>query len=956
MPITAYHAKFYAHELTRQQAGEGVERLSLSLFNAQVDLNPHQIDAALFALKSPLRQGVILADEVGLGKTIEAGLLACQYWAERKRRLLIICPASIRKQWSLELEEKFNLPTVILDSARYRRAQAEGNPFPFQTEGVVITSINFASRMMADVKAVNWDLAIIDEAHKLRNAYRPSNKMGQRLREALADKRKILMTATPLQNSLLELYGLSTLIDERLFGDVTAFRTQYMRQGSDVSDLRQRLEPYCKRTLRRQVTEYIQYTNRRAITTPFQPTQDEQALYEAVSEFLMRGDTYAIPVRQRALTTLILRKLLASSSRAIAGTLETIRKRLIALRDGILPKEDLVEHFVAGEEVEDEYIDELEDEDNEEEDPPHPIDAARLQAEIDELERYRLWARSIGVDTKSRALLKALSVGFIEMTRMGANRKALIFTESRRTQDYLKDFLEANGYAGRILLFNGENADLEARAIYNRWVAANPERSSSSRAVDLRTALVEYFRDQAEVMIATEAGAEGVNLQFCSLVINYDLPWNPQRIEQRIGRCHRYGQLHDVVVINFLNEKNDADRRVLELLTEKFQLFSGVFGASDEVLGALESGVDFEKRVLTIYQQCRTKGEIESAFRKLQAEMDAAIQARMASTRQELLEHFDEDVTARLRVQLASALEQLNRVEQMFWVLTRFMLAEQAAFDSVGLTFDLYTTPRPNLLRGHYRLVSKASGAPKNTSKEYVYRPSHPLGEYVVDQAKQLPTPPAHVVFQFSGHATRIMALETVLGQNGWLTAERLIIDSFEREEYVLFSGFTEGGMALDQELAEKLFRLEGTSGPLDDDAMSSEITSRLAQEVDRHALATLSRSLEHNSKYFQQERERLDRWAEDMLLGVEKELADIKAQIKALEREARLAPTTDEQLAVQSKIRRLEREKRRQRQRIFEVEDDIKENRDAFISALEKRLSQRSTRETLFTVRWSVV
>src|ERR1035438_10503151 len=195
---TDYHAKYFAYELTLQKSSADVDRLSASLFNATVDLNPHQIDAALFAMQSPLSKGVLLADEVGLGKTIEAGLVLCQLWAERRRRLLVICPASIRKQWSLELEEKFNLPTTILDATAYRKAQRGGNPAPFLSERIVITSINFASAMQGDVRAVAWDLVVIDEAHKLRNAYRPSNQMGQRLRWALEDRRKLLLTATPL--------------------------------------------------------------------------------------------------------------------------------------------------------------------------------------------------------------------------------------------------------------------------------------------------------------------------------------------------------------------------------------------------------------------------------------------------------------------------------------------------------------------------------------------------------------------------------------------------------------------------------------------------------------------------------------------------------------------------------------------------------------------------------------
>ena len=269
------------------------------------------------------------------------------------------------------------------------------------------------------------------------------------------------------------------------------------------------------------------------------------------------------------------------------------------------------------------------------------------------------------------------------MATLGARRKAIIFTESRRTQEYLKDFLDANGYAGRTVLINGTNSSPEIRTIYDRWVEANTAsgRASGSRAVDIRTAIIEYFRDSADIMIATEAAAEGVNLQFCSLVINYDLPWNPQRIEQRIGRCHRYGQKFDVVVINFLNAKNDADRRVHELLDQKFHLFNGIFGASDEVMGTIESGVDFEKRVLAICQQCRTPEQIEAAFNHLQAEMEEAIRTRMDETRQLLLEHFDQDVHSRLKGHLENARNHLHRFGRLFWMLTHFILAERARFN-----------------------------------------------------------------------------------------------------------------------------------------------------------------------------------------------------------------------------------------------------------------------------------
>ena len=195
-------------------------------------------------------------------------------------------------------------------------------------------SFNFANALRDELKAFAWDLVVIDEAHKLRNAYRPSNKVGQGIRWATEDCRKLLLTATPLQNSLLELYGLSTL-DRR--APVRRRRTPSGRSmpsaGSSLADLRQRLVSFCKRTLRNQVTEYIRYTERRPITRPFTPTDDEHALYEAVSGFLQREDSYALPQRQRHLTALILRKLLASSSHAIAGTLDTLRIASKPLRD-----------------------------------------------------------------------------------------------------------------------------------------------------------------------------------------------------------------------------------------------------------------------------------------------------------------------------------------------------------------------------------------------------------------------------------------------------------------------------------------------------------------------------------------------------------------------------------------------------------------------------------------------
>ena len=274
MGITQYHAKYFAHELTKQCSSDSIQKLAAALVDAQVDLNPHQVEAALFAFRSPLSKGALLADEVGLGKTIEAGLLISQKWAERKRTILIICPSNLRKQWNQELEDKFFLPSIILESQSLKTQLKNGNLNPFeQKNAIVICSYEFSRNQAHYVQHTKWDLIVIDEAHRLRNVYKPQNKIANAIKEATAGHPKVLLTATPFQNSLLELYGLVSIVDEHVFGDFKSFKSQFIRLNSDgvFEELKERLKPICKRTLRKQVLEYIKYTNRMALVEEFTP-------------------------------------------------------------------------------------------------------------------------------------------------------------------------------------------------------------------------------------------------------------------------------------------------------------------------------------------------------------------------------------------------------------------------------------------------------------------------------------------------------------------------------------------------------------------------------------------------------------------------------------------------------------------------------------------------------------
>ena len=331
--------------------------------------------------------------------------------------------------------------------------------------------------------------------------------------------------------------------------------------------------------------------------------------------------------------------------------------------------------------------------------------------------------------------------------------------------------------------------------------------------------------------------------------------------------------------------------------------------------------------------------------------MRASIDEKMAATRERLLEHFDEDVHARLKMQLDDTRAQLDQVGRMFWATTRYVLQDQADFDDASHAFVLQSSPSPEARTGRYTLISKTR---ENVVGEFLYRLSHPLGEHVVQTAKSLATPFTDLTFDISNHPTRISVVEALKGQSGWLVLRAVAIESFEREEHLLFSGFNDDGESVDAETFSKLFQCRASSAPRAV-ALPSEVERRLADEAERHAEGTIARSLEANNQFFREEQERLDRWADDMVLAVEKTLSDTKAQLKSMKRQVRNATTTDEQHSLQLKIRELEQNQRRQRHEIFEAEDEIQDKRELLIDALETRLKQSTTTNTLFTIRWSV-
>jgi hypothetical protein len=635
------------------------------------------------------------------------------------------------------------------------------------------------------------------------------------------------------------------------------------------------------------------------------------------------------------LVTLVIRKILASSSYAIAGTLNTLVERL----EGKLPLKDAMQDYEAlddlldGNEVEDEEL----------------IDTVALQAEIERLKDFKKLAGEVEQDAKADALLRVFERAFEMTERLGGQRKAVIFTESLRTQERLFQILRDNGYAGQIVLLNGNNADAVSQGIYRDWLDKHrgTGRISGSKSADMKAALVEKFRDEASVLICSEAGAEGINLQFCSLLINYDLPWNPQRVEQRIGRVHRYGQKHDVVVVNFVNRGNRADERVFELLNEKFKLFEGVFGASDEILGAIESGVDIERRIHEIYQNCRSDAQIEEEFNRLQAEMKEQIEARNQETRRSLLDHFDADVIKNLNLRRQKAVEQLNEYQQRLLLLARMSLPD-AEFNAhhfcyQGMCYD----PR---------------WEDADNTERCFFRPHEGLGAELIEQAK------AAVPFTSTGSVSGTAALHFVycphvdgqfadlralIGQGGALRVDKLTLDTpAQTVEHLLLAACTQDGTVLVTETIDRLLCQPARQGA---EVVAFAQKTLLQSQLDALQAGALQQAERDNERYYEEESDKLERWAEDRRLALDLRIDKLSKEIKEKRKAARQLPSLQEKIEAKRELKKLEQARDATMLDYHEEKKRIEEEEDRLLADIEGRLKLEVRRECLFSATWSL-
>ena len=885
--------RYAVEEFVRLRRAGDQSRFASSQRQGRIDPNPHQIDAVIFALKRIPEGGCILADEVGLGKTIEAGLVIAQLRAEgAARRVLLIVPKPLLGQWQDELFRLFDIQAV----------EGTTGAGSFSGPGVFLASREMAggergSAVLRDCES--FDLCVIDEAHEIfANVYRrfdkngiyrpdaPEAQMAGRVRSFLRQTPVLLLTATPIQNNLTELWGLVQYVEPTgtLLGNLGTFRDVFcdgddrtLVKGQD-DELRRRIETVVQRTLRRQAQEFLErpFVARHAQIFEYSMAPAEKALYDDVTAYLLEPDLLAFRGNQRRLLLIGFHRLMGSSIAALAKGLRKVALRLEAILGGHAPA--TAADFFADLDDDEEAPSQAPDEDAAAAEP------ASVDNELGRVRRFIERADALPRDSKADKLLDVMRA---IAGRPGGNRRAVIFTESLATQAYLQDLLTARGglTADDVTLFRGANDSPRARLALEHWRAelgdALPEHRRPSRDVAVRMALVHEFKTRSRVFISTEAGAKGLNLQFCDTVINYDLPWNPQRIEQRIGRCHRYGQTNDVTVVNFLASDNEAQQLTFEILSRKLDLFGRVLDASDVVLHepgtqnpeALAAGLgsDFETRLRRIYERARTVEEISDELRRLRAEMeDGRKRFEEAWTRTAgLIEtRFDQrvrQVFTRLQAELPEGLAKLDR---------QLELIVRAYLDATGAA---YTRAEEN---GIVRLVIGASerlpegwrgggtvqaGRANDAAGCDVLHPGHPLLQAAVEEARGATGRRLSVAWSIGPDAPS--ALNQNRGRRGRLAVCLLRYQGFEREDRLIPAAVLEQeAEPLDE--ASVAWLLE--NAPRDSQAIqpaSVELEDALEDAISQVSFVDQAEVARHEQKLFERNLEQIERYVEDQLL-----------------------------------------------------------------------------------------
>ena len=872
MTFSPFHAAFKARELSAYAYGR--DKLLPVFASSDIEVYPYQIAAARFALRSPYLKGVILCDEGALGKTYEAMLVVAQLWYEGRERILLLIPTPLVRQWADILERRFSIPFTIVDgNAIFDEQRAKGNANPFLQEGIVLTTYDFAAEKAEFLAQVQWDLAVFEEAHHLRRVYAGSNQGAAVIREAVKDAFKLLLTATPMQNSIMDLYGLVSFIDDAIFPDEQTFYERYFRKPTHYPELAGRVSKFCFRTARTQVATYVKIPERIPVTAEFELTGKEQALYDLLDVYVQRENKAAFPRMDPYDLALMLFRTFSSSTFALDKLLRGVLRRMESKTD----------------------------EDN-----------SPVAAELAELWRMQALAADIKRNAKSQELLTGLKQGFARLKELGARQKALIFTENRTTQDFLFSLLDSGPYKGKVLTYHGGKT-----------------RDYS---------IMERFRDEAKILISTDIGAEGFNLEFCSFVVNYDLPYNTLTIEQRINRCHRQGQQSDVIILNFLNRNNFADVRILELINKRILQFSGIFGMSDDVIGNF--GVDLGKNFGKVLGSARSRDEIERAYQDTLSEFEEENKRIIQQAKESLFSSFTREVAEKVNITPQYVEDKTAKINDDLWALTRYFFGSKRGFrlDDETRTVSCFAIP-PKVFTGTRMGRNEYSMAKGYLPRSGRHTVTGSLAKSIIHEIRWQGIPERGDVVVHTPHLLEPCSIglyEVIVSPTG---------SYWNGYRFYPLAGQTHSGRELSHEECREIMELPvvrySTSGePVGD--KNRHLRTQSADALDRLIVpeAFIKKVLTETQSAEREEIERFKTQTADAKAALEKKLISLRSQVQSTGKESEKGLSKLEQLKRQKQHNALAQQLRQAEQNLFaqnrkldsdldkRIQDFIKENR----------------------------
>ena len=878
---TPFHAYYKARLLEQLPAAEQF----LPVFaSSDIEIYPFQIAAASFALRSPYQKGAVLCDEAGMGKSHEAMLVINQKWLKGYSRILLVIPnADLLHQWVEMLERFYTVPYVVLTSRKEWQAHSTpDHPNAFIQDAIVITTYDFAADNEEAAKVVNWDLTVFEEANALSSVYQEDNKQAKALKRIAGDSFKLLLTGTPIEKNIMDLYGLIWFIDETLLPGEQEFLARYLRRPENYPELSEQVSRYCFRTLRSQARHYAKVTERVLLTVEYTPGKAERQLYELLYAYINEPEKKAFPEMNQYDLALRLLGLLGSSTAAILQTIKGIIKRLRGMESAA--------------------------------------------EELTQWQEMQTVAESISQDAKAGELLTVLKQGFSLMKKTGAGRKAVIFTESVETQKMLQTLLYGQY---RTLSYNG----------------------SSDYSV------IRQFKEDGEVLISTDNGAKGFNLEEAAFIIHYDLLYNTLKMEQRIDRCHRLGQENDVLSVAFIDKNNFADVRKLELVNKRMLVTDGVFGITDDVLGGFTD--DVKAAFPVIAQRLRSKVQIEQAYRQTLDTHEEDNRQTVSAAEDILFTTFTKELANKVKVSpkyVNRRGQELNNDlwEIAKWFFTRYNEKNDDCYFVIDETNRTITATKYQELPVLFYYWTGSRNRPYRSQKVYG------MAKDFKPKAGQLTLSSIigrGILHELESANEGILTIPTVPEPCQIALYTVTLVSGSSRTEHAVLCGVTESGKALDDAACRSILNLPVESC-MEDERRSphwlkgSSRPHPLDDLVPTEAL--LAAQLEHLSPAQAEEMERMKQQVSAEKAALSRELNTLDSKVHEAESELE-AVTADrlKRLATQKKINQLRQEyMKRQENQFFDamrLDMELEEKIKAFVE--KEKLTAKVKREFLLTV-----